>query len=68
MLLKRPKAKQFDYTPRYYNPETDPEERRKRKLGFQSTRKARRKVRNPIYWLILVIVVFYLYLKFSGQL
>ncbi len=68
MLLKKPKAKQFDYTPRFYNPETDPEERRKKRLGFRSARHAKRKKRNPIYWLLLVVVVLYLYLRFRGYL
>lgn len=66
MFLKRPKAKPFEYTPRFYDPEKDPEEKRKRKLGFQSARKTKRKVRNPILWLILLIAILYIYLQFQG--
>lgn len=68
MLLKRPKAKQFDYTPRFYDPDNDPEERRKKRLGFRSARKAQRKRRNPVYWLMLFFIILYLYLRFRGYL
>lgn len=65
MFLKRPKPKSFEYIPRFYNPEEDPEEKLKRKLGFSRKRKFKRKGRNPLFWLILIIIVIYLYLKFN---
>lgn len=58
----------FDYEPRYYKPEEDPEEKRKKKLGFRSVRKIRRKQKPLMFWLILLIVILYLYLKMSGKI
>lgn len=66
MLMKRPKPKEFDYIPRYYDPEKDPEERLRRRLGFQRKRRHKVKGRSPIFWLVLLLIVIYLYLKFSG--
>jgi len=34
MLMKKPQHRIFDYPPRFYKPEQDKGERRKRKLGF----------------------------------
>jgi hypothetical protein len=64
MFMKKPKHRTFDYTPRFYAPEKDELERKKRKLGF--TRKLyskRRKTRNPLVWIILLIILIIIYLK-----
>jgi len=37
--MKRPRHRVFDYPFRFYKPEEDEQERRKRKLGFTSYRK-----------------------------
>lgn len=66
--MKKFKNRQFDYTPRYYNPLTDPEERRKRKLNFRTNRHAKPKTRSGILWLLMLAIVAYLYLRFSGSL
>jgi hypothetical protein len=69
MFLKRPRHRIFDYTPRFYNPDEDEEERRKRRLGFRRGRKIKgNRVTSPIIWLLLVVIVLYLYLKLSGIL
>jgi hypothetical protein len=39
MLMKKPRHRIFDYTPRHYKPEEDKTERRKRRLGFSRQRK-----------------------------
>ena len=65
MLIKKPTHKNFDYQPRYYKPEEDPNEKRKKRLGFRRARKSKKKGRTPIYWLILFAIVLYIYLKFS---
>jgi len=65
--MKKPQYRKFDYQPRYYKPEEDEGEKRKRRLGFRTTRKFKsRKFRNPIYWLVIFLIVFYLYLKLKG--
>ncbi len=66
MFMKKPSHRIFDYPPRFYEPETDEKEKRKKKLGFRYQRKRIRKKKNPVIWGIYVIAVVYLYLKFSG--
>ena len=66
MLMKKPRHRIFDYTPRFYNPQTDKDEKVKRRLGFTRKTKALRKKRNPLFWLVILAFVIYLYLKFSG--
>jgi hypothetical protein len=64
MFMKKPKHRTFDYTPRFYVPEKDELERKKRKLGF--TRKLntkRRKTKSPLVWIILIIMLIIIYLK-----
>ncbi|MGQ9798145.1 MAG: hypothetical protein ACUVRG_02460 [Ignavibacterium sp.] len=56
MFMKKPQYRKFDYIPRFYKPELDEEERRKRRLGFRSSRNyLRRKTTNPLVWLVLII-------------
>lgn len=62
--MKRPRHRVFDYEPRFYKPEEDPDEKRKRKLGFRRSRKQLKKGRSPLYWLIILIIILYLYLRF----
>lgn len=61
--MKKPAHRVFDYSPRFYNPNLDEKERRKRKLGFSSQRKKIREKRNPLIWILLIIIVIYIYLK-----
>lgn len=66
MFMKKPQYKRFDYTPRFYKPELDEEERRKRKLGFRNARITnRRKVQSPLIWLVLIIILIFILLKFG---
>jgi len=65
-MLKKPKYRKFDYQPRYYNPETDETEKRKKKLGFRSARKrAQSKVKTPLVTIILIIIIILLIIKLS---
>ncbi|AFH49283.1 Hypothetical protein IALB_1575 [Ignavibacterium album JCM 16511] len=66
MFMKRPQYRRFDYTPRFYKPELDEEERRKRKLGFRNARSTtRRKTQSPLMWLILIIILIFILIKFG---
>ncbi len=65
MLMKRPKHRVFDYPPRFYKPEEDEKERKKRKLGFSRLRTFKPRKRSPIFWLLLIIVIIYLILKLN---
>lgn len=68
MFFKRPGHRIFDYIPRFYDPQTDKDEKLKRKLGFKHNRKHRGKKRNPVIWLVLILLVIYLLLRFGGKL
>jgi hypothetical protein len=68
MFFKRPTHKNFDYIPRFYKPETDPEERRKRKFGFKRQLGIIRSKKNSFRLIALLLIVFYLYLWMSGVL
>ena len=71
--MKRPQYRNFDYTPRFYDPEKDEEakeaERRKRRLGFRTAR-VRHKVKTKswIYYLMGFVLVVLIYLQLSGSL
>jgi hypothetical protein len=66
MFIKRPRHRIFDYTPRFYHPEDDKNEKLKRKLGFQRQLKLNRKKRSPMLWMVFIIVAVYIYLKLGG--
>lgn len=68
MLLKKPQNKKFEYLPRYYKPDEDKEEKRKKKLGFRKSRKALKRGRSTIYWLVLIIIILFIYLRFTGKI
>ena len=68
MFMKKPNYRKFDYTPQFYKPKEDEEEKRKKKLGFRSERKYIKKKRTPIYWLLIFIAVLYIYLRFGGYI
>jgi cytoskeletal protein RodZ len=63
--MKRPKHRIFDYTPRYYNPENDPKEKQKKKLGFSKHLKLKRKKRSPIIWILFILAVIFIILKLN---
>ena len=63
---KRPPHRIFDYEPRFYDPETDDSEKRKKRLKFRYARQHARKKRSPVVWLILILLIAFIYLKFAG--
>ncbi|MFO7447064.1 MAG: hypothetical protein R6W90_11895 [Ignavibacteriaceae bacterium] len=64
--MKKPNHRVFDYPPRFYKPEEDEQERKKRKLGFTRQRKHGRKKKSPLLWVVLAIFVVFIYLKLQG--
>lgn len=64
LFIKKPKNKKFDYSPRYYRPELDEEERKKRKLNFRSELKVK-KGKSPLFYLVFLILVIYALIRFS---
>lgn len=66
MLFKKPKHRVFDYQPRYYKPEEDASERRKRKLGFKNNLRRQRKSGSFLFLLIfLILIIYVIYLLYS---
>ncbi len=67
MFFKRPKNKKFEYIPRFYVPEKDQEERRKRKLGFRNYRKYKQKgVSSIVIWAIGILIILWFIIKYSN--
>ena len=66
MFFKKINNKNFDYIPRFYNPEDDNLEKRKKKLKFRSDLKIRKKNKLPIYLLVFVLVIIYFIVKLNG--
>lgn len=67
MFMKKPRHRTFDYTPRFYDLAKDDKEKIKRRLGFTRKAKYQRKKRSPLIWIVLLILIIYLYLKFGGS-
>lgn len=67
MLMKRPQHRVFDYTPRFYKPEEDPQEKRRRRLGFSRMRKYNQKKGNPIIWILFIVLIIFLVIKLSNR-
>ncbi|MCS7054002.1 MAG: hypothetical protein NZM09_09765 [Ignavibacterium sp.] len=68
MLMKRPTYRRFEYIPRFYNPDKDEQERRKRKLGFRNYRRfdRRKGVNKIIIWAIAIIIIAWFISKYSN--
>jgi hypothetical protein len=64
MLLKRPSYKRFEYTPRFYNPDRDPENTRRRRMRFE--RQTRRGKNRPLYWVIGMLILSWLAYMWLG--
>jgi len=54
MFMKRPKHKDFDYIPKYYDPDRDPELKRRERYKFRSN--TRRGKRPPFLLLLLLFL------------
>jgi len=53
MLFKTPERRRFDYQPFYYKPEADPEVKRRQRIHFPKSSKAR----NPFTKLVIMLIV-----------
>lgn len=65
MFMKKPRHRVFDYPTRFYKPDEDPKVKQKKKLGFTRNLKHRQRKRSPIIWILFLILVVFLYLKFA---
>lgn len=65
LFLKRPKYREFDYQPRYYTPEEDQVEKRKKRLKFRYNRTVKKKGGKMYTYLVLfvAIIIFYFWLN-----
>lgn len=66
-MFKKLKNKSFDYQPRYYKPDEDQQEKRKRKLGFRSNQGKSTRKKSPITWVLMLLVIIYIIAKYNGM-
>jgi hypothetical protein len=66
MLMKKPSHRVFDFPTRFYIPEQDDKERKKRKLGFSKQIRHRKKTKSPIIWILFILVVLFFIIKFGS--
>jgi hypothetical protein len=60
MLFKKAKHRNFEYLPRYYDPEKDPELKRRERFRFRSNvRRGRQPGMVLIFLLLLLVVIAY---------
>jgi len=63
MFMKKPTHRNFDYTPRYYDPLKDDEERKRRKIriGFANNRvKPKNSLLKNIILIIIILVIYWI--------
>ena len=66
MLMKKPAHRVFDYIPRFYKPERDELNKKRKRIKFNSVRKYQKHKKSTVIWLVLIILILYIYLKLSG--
>ena len=65
MFMRRPKYRQFEYLPRYYNPDKDPQNDFRRKM--RNERKSHRLKTRPVFiWMGIFLLAVYAYLYLAG--
>ncbi|MAT38682.1 MAG: hypothetical protein CL946_03665 [Ectothiorhodospiraceae bacterium] len=67
MLFKRIGPRPFEYTPRYYDPEKDPEKKRRERFKFRSHVR-RGKKPSALKILLFFLVAILAYLALTGNL
>lgn len=66
MLMKKPEHKKFEYLPRYYKPEKDKTQNFRERFEITRRSYSIRKKSNKIFlYLIFILVVLYLAIKFG---
>ncbi len=65
MFAKKPAHKKFDYEPRYYKPDLDEEEKRKRRLGFRSNFRNKTTSKMPFLFIGMFLIILYIFLKYN---
>jgi hypothetical protein len=68
MFMKRPQYRKFDYQPRFYKPELDEGEKRKRRLGFRSNIRKRSNTKIPWPYIIMLAIILFIFLKYNGYI
>jgi len=61
MFLKQPKIRRFEYSPRFYKPETEEEEDDNRRIKFKRLT-ARKPVPKRSFWGMLILIVLIIFL------
>lgn len=58
MLMRKPKNKKFEYTPRFYKPELD--EENNKKINFRANTSFTRRKNTMVMVFILLILIYFL--------
>lgn len=66
MFFKKINHKDYSYIPRFYKPEEDKAERRKKKLKFRTDSTIRKKNRVPFLLLVFLGIIIYFLIKLNG--
>ncbi len=66
MFFKRTQNRRFDHIPRFYNPEDDVQEKRKKKLKFRVDASIKKKSKIPVMPLLLLAIIIYFFIKLNG--
>lgn len=65
MFLKKIKHKDFEYLPRFFDPNKEVKEKKISFRNNSSYQSKTRKKRSTLIWLILLVIVLYFYLSLS---
>jgi len=65
MMMRKPQHKQFEYTPRYYDPSKDEDARKRRRIKFE--RHTRRGSHRSLLYVVAALVLVYLIISFLGK-
>lgn len=57
MIFKQPRHKDFDYTPRYYQPEKDPEVQRRDRLRFPRAQRHQTSIYRYVIGVVLLLLL-----------
>jgi len=66
-MFRKVKHRIFDYEPRFYKPDEDEQEKRKRKLGFRTAQRKVSRKKSPLMWVVMLMMILYIVAKWNGM-
>ncbi len=65
-LMRKPQHRRFSYDPRYYKPELDKDQLRRKRMKFHRSRALRKRAKPVLYWIVLFLFLTYIYAVLAG--